>query len=170
MEKKFIILSSFLLFFLFGCNNHEINFIEITKGSSMDPSQPRIGIKITSDNELYVCKEEITNGERTGNYKYYKSNKSIKFVEYKKEILKYFDKNPSNSYFQVNDATFYQLYYVLDKKVYKSKFIESNLNNNQSRLIFKLIDSYLQRDLKQIPSYDFSIELLEEKLPPPPPL
>ncbi|MCJ7935380.1 MAG: hypothetical protein MUW56_17590 [Chryseobacterium sp.] len=174
MERRNMILKNSLIFLfictiLCGCKK-EIEFIEITEGRSMNPSEPRIGIKITSNNDLYLCKEIIIDGRKTEKYKYYKNTKPVNFEKFKKEIISTFKNNIEPTYIKVNDATYYQLFYKVSSKVYKSKFIESDLTSTQNQIFFKIINLYKLKNYKEISEYDFSKELLNEKLPQPPPL
>lgn len=174
MEKRNIILRNSLIFLFIctlfcGCKK-ETEFIEITEGLSMNPSEPRIGIKITSDNNLYLCKEIIIDGRKTEKYKYYKNTETVDFEKFKNDIISNFKNNIEPTYIKVSDATYYQLLYKVSSKVYKSNFIESDLTKKQNQIIFKIINLYKLKNYKEIPNYEFSKELLNEKLPPPPPL
>lgn len=155
---------------LSGCGKKEIEFIEITEGRSMNPSQPRIGIKVTSNNDLYLCREIIIDGRKTEKYIYYKNIESVNFEKLKKEIVANFEKNIKSTYIKSNDATYYQLIYKVSSTVYKSKFIENDLTNEQNQVLFKIISLSKLKNYKEIPKYDFSKELLEERLPEPPSL
>ncbi|MGD1318725.1 hypothetical protein [Chryseobacterium sp. 2R14A] len=175
MEKRNMTLKNnfFLIIFLVsivGCKNKETEFIEITEGRSMNPSEPRIGIKITSSNNSYLCTEIILDGRRTEKYKYFKNTKPVNFNELKKQVLENFDTNIKPDYIKANDATYYQLTYHLSSKKYKSKFIESDLTYLQSQLLLKIMNLSKLKNYKEIGTHDFSKELLEEKLPAPPSL
>lgn len=175
MEKKNIKNSPIaLLFFLlvfFNCSKNK-DFIEVTQGLTMNPSEPRYGIKLTSDNNLFFCKEKIVNGKRTAEYNYYKYKGTIDFETYKKQILHTYNNRIRPSYIKVNDAEYYQLCYNISSKKYKQTFIESDLNSLQEEVLFKLINFPDKnfKSFKEISHYNFSTELLNEKLPQPPAL
>lgn len=175
MEKKSVMLKNSWLFLLIcialsGCGKKEIEFIEITEGRSMNPSQPRIGIKVTSNNDLYLCREIIIDGRKTEKYKYYKNTETVDFEKFKNDIISNFKNNIEPTYVKVSDATYYQLIYNVSSTVYKSKFIESDLTNEQNQVLFKIINLSKLKNYKEIPKYEFSKELLEERLPEPPSL
>ncbi|WP_126730335.1 hypothetical protein [Chryseobacterium lacus] len=160
----------FICILLSGCADKEIEFIEITEGRGMNPSEPRIGIKITSNNDLYLCREVIIDGRKTEKYKYYKNTQAADFERFKKDIVDHFENNIEPTYIKVNDATYYQLFYKVSSKVYKSTFTERDLTNSQNQVLFKVINLSKLKNFKEIPEYEFSKELLEEKLPVPPAL
>ncbi|PWN67036.1 hypothetical protein [Chryseobacterium oncorhynchi] len=175
MEKKNIMLKSswtFLLICLMlsGCGKKEIEFIEITEGRSTNPSEPRIGIKVTSNNDLYLCREIIIDGRKTERYIYYKNIESVNFEKFKKDIVDNFETKIDPTYIKASDAKYYQLFYKVSSKVYKSRFIESDLTDVQNKVLFEIINLSKLRNYKEIPKYEFSKELLQEKLPQPPPL
>jgi len=174
MERRNIVLKNSLIFLfictlLCGCKK-ETEFIEITEGLSMNRSEPRIGIKITSNNELYLCKEIIIDGRKTEKYKYYKNTESVNFEKFKKKIISNFKNNIVPTYIKVSDEAYYQLFYEASSKTYKSKFIESDLTTKQNEILFEIINLSKLKNYNEISNYDFSKELLNEKLPPPPPL
>lgn len=175
MEKKNIMLKNswiyiFLCIFLSGCTHEEIEFIEITEGRGMNPSEPRIGVRITSNNELYLCKEIIIDGRKTEKYKYYKNTHGVDFQWFKNDIVNNFDENIEPTYIKISDATYYQLFYKISSQVYKSRFTEKDLTNSQSQVLFKVMNLSKLKNYKEIPKHEFSKELLEEELPDPPAL
>ncbi|GGP06312.1 hypothetical protein GCM10010992_26020 [Cloacibacterium rupense] len=158
-----MIRSSFfiLLILLFSCNK-ESEFIEVTQGIGMNPAEPRYGVLVTSNNELFFCNEIISNGKRTSKYKYYKYNESIDFSSYKEMVLKNFKDKINSKSLKVNDAEYYQLKYKTSSKQYKSIFFESDLNPEQFEILMNFIrlpDNKLKLS-EEIPFYNFSSDLL----------
>ncbi|MGA9211512.1 MAG: hypothetical protein WBY99_02325 [Kaistella sp.] len=176
--KKLLLKSLILAFFaiLISCSKNDGNFIEFTRGRSMNPNYPRTGIKITNDNYVYYCEEIMNNGENyylnrhTGKYKFYKSEEKIDFIKYKDLILKNYSTEIKNSYKRIPDATLEMINFKLDNKERVQNFYYSQLNKNKDSLYNEIWKLKKELKFKKTDSILFSQKLLQEKLPKPPSL
>lgn len=148
-----------ILFFFYGCEK-KIDFIELTTSVSQNPAQPRFGIQINSENNLYVCKEVIVENRRSSKFQYYLSNQHIDFEKFKSLFLRNFkNNNITSENTSIQDATFYQIYYNLNNIKYRSTFIESDLNPIQHKIFTELYEFSNNRDMKRIQFHKFSTKL-----------
>lgn len=174
--NKLILKSLILVFFTFliSCSKNDGNFIELTRGLSMDPSYPRTGIKIKNDNYVYYCEEIMNNGENyylnhhTGKYKFYKSEEKIDFVKYKDLILKNYSTEIKKNYTAIEDAALESINFKLDNEERMQNFYYSQLNKNQGSIYNEIWKLKKELKFKKTDSILFSQKLLQEKLPKPP--
>ena len=156
-----------LVFLLVSCNKNESKeFIELTKGASMDPSEPRIGILINNKDSVYICREVIKNNERTEEYIFFNSLNKVSFNKYKNEMLKSFNK--SFSFNSIPDAQAQQIVYYLNGKEYKQVFYFHKLSGEQKKVINDILKMSDILDLHEVSNHKFSQELLHEVNPIPP--
>lgn len=173
MRIKFIISFLFLVFIL-SCSKDKCQFLELTSGRAMDPSQGRFGVKVMSDNYFYVCKEVMNVDSdkyynHTGKYRYYKSASKIDFLEYQALITTNFSKDKRVAFHAIPDECAYQIHYNFNTDKDKYRFYRFHLNEKQS-FIFGMLDSLRYKKFKEIGSIEFSSDLLQERLPEPPKL
>ena len=160
-----------------SCSNNNHDFIEFTEGRSMDPKQPRSGIKLIANGDVYYCKEIMLKGEsesgfdyHTRKYEFFKSKSKIDFEKYKIVLLKNMAKIPKEADYRFPDATLRQIEYKLNNKNYKTHFYHVHLNEKQESIyneIWKLIEIL---EFKKTDSISFNKNLLDSKLPAPPKL
>lgn len=172
-QNKIIFLLFILLNILSCCSKESNDFIELTSGREMDPTVPRFGIKLKSDNYLYYCNEIMKGEDRysiyhTGKYKYYKSKDQFNFSEHQNLIHQYFPESTLIDFHTVPDATAYQIKYKLNNISKKKLFYLDNLNEKQY-IVFQKMYALKRNTFIEIDSIEFSKDLLQEKLPEPPP-
>ncbi|MEG2078114.1 hypothetical protein [Chryseobacterium sp.] len=162
------IIKVILVIFLFiSCHKKNREYVELTIGNSMNPVEPRTGILISDTDSVYISKETISHGERTGKYKYFKVSESVDFEKFKKSIIESF--NDSIRFHSIPDNQPKQIVYLLNNKRYKQIFYYDQLSKKQKIAINNLLMLRKSQNLLQIPYYHFSDELLNYKLPDPPP-
>lgn len=159
------VLHLIMVFFLFSCQKKGGNndYIEITKGFDMDPKEARIGIILSSNDSLYLCREIIKERKGTGKYEYFKLNDTINFNKFKKRILKEFKE--INNHSSIPDAQPTQLKYQLGNDNYNQIFYIHNLPLKQQKTIKDIFDLQKSKTFKKINYYKFSSDLLQEKIP-----
>lgn len=157
-----------IILVFFSCKEKKkLEYIEITTGVHMDPSEPRIGIYINNNDSLYFCKEIVNNKGRTGSYKYYKFNDKINFSRYRNQVLKEFNK--PFLFRSIIDEQPKQISYSLEKVNYKQKFYFNQLNSNQKKAYNDIVSLILEGNFIEISNYNFSQNLLYQKNQPEPP-
>lgn len=129
----------------------------------MNPDEPRFGVEISND-RIYTCQENITNKE---NYNYYSGDlDSNIFKDIENDLVKVFDGNVKSG--NIVDATPYQLDFTIGGKERKIKFYFHYLSQEQINVINKIIN-LKDNDFKKIEYHKFPLDLLNKKLPEPPP-
>ena len=161
-----------LLTVLISCDKN-VEYIELTEGRSMDPRAPRYGIKITNEDDAYLCIEKMASkegsfalGYHTGKYEFYKSKEKINFSEVQSKILINYSKPVKKV--KIVDATFENITFKFDKNIHSDFFYYSQLNSEQREThdeIWKLKNSL---EFEKTDSVYFNQNLLQEKLPEPP--
>ncbi|WP_333597735.1 hypothetical protein [Chryseobacterium flavum] len=164
MKLISIIMISILLL---SCHKEKQEYIEVSLGFSMNPNEPRIGILINDNDSLYVCKEDLISVDNGLKYKYFKSTQKIDFASYKKRILNSF--YDSIQFKSIPDAQPRQINYYLNGKNLKFRFYSHELSKRQAEIIEDLILLKEDKRLKEIPYHKFSRDLLDSKIPSPPP-
>ena len=158
------------------CSEKREEYVEFTKGRQMDPQEPRIGIKLSDDNHVYLCVEKMNSeegshalGYHTGKYKFYKSENKIDFSKYKVLVSENFSTDLPKDFIKIEDGTFQQINFNLQNQNKTHYFYDIQLEANQESIykqIWKLKD---ELKFKQIDSMYFHQKLLQGKLPEPPP-
>ncbi|MDP9959146.1 hypothetical protein [Chryseobacterium lathyri] len=152
---------------LLSCHKEKQEYIEISLGFSMDPNEPRIGILINDKDSLYVCKEDLRSVDNGLKYKYFKSTQKIDFASYKKRVLNSF--YDSIQFKSTPDAQPRQMNYYLNGKSLKFRFYSHELSKKQEKIIEDMILLKEDKRLEEIPYHKFSQDLLDSKIPNPPP-
>lgn len=165
MKLIIIIMISTLLL---SCHEEKQEYIEVSSGFSMDPNEPRIGILINDKDSLYVCKEDLISVDNGVKYNYFKSAQKIDFASYKKRILNSF--YDSMQFKSTPDAQPIQINYYLNGKNLKFRFYLHELSKIQEKIIEDLILLKVDKKLREVPYHKFSRDLLDSKIPDPPPL
>ena len=159
-----------------SCNKKDSEFIEFTYGRSMNPELPRAGIKIKKDDYVYYCEEIVNLGEKyyinnkTGKYKFYKSEEKVQFSKYKNLVIENFSQKINKNNKGPEDATYEQIDYELDSKKVKKGFFDVQLNQNQKNIKNEIWELKNKLKFNPIDSIYFNQERLQEKLPEPPKL
>jgi len=160
---------------LISCAKKNNDFIELTYGLTMNPEFPRAGIKIMDDNYVYYCEEIINKGEnyylnnKTGKYRFYRSEQKIEFSKYKEIVKNNFSDKIHKNYISIADATYKQIDFKLDSKIVKQGFFNIQLNTKQKEVLDEIWKLKKELKFKSIDSIYFNQERLQEKLPEPPP-
>lgn len=164
MNRIYILL---VLFICSGCDTKNDERIILTSGISMNPEEPRFGIEITND-KIYICQEKI---EKKGTYNYYSDDlDSGVFENIKKDLIEKFNKDVRSG--NIVDATPYQLDLEIRDKKRKIKFYFHYLNQGQMETINEIINlkGNNLKKFEKIMYHEFPMDLLNEKLPEPPPV
>lgn len=163
--KKFFLLSVSILFF--SCQyqkEKKYDRVIFTTGFFMDPAQPRFGIEIKVDT-LFYC-EEIINSNGRYNY-YYCIHNIDKLNKLRQKIKSSFASRIETRDFP--DATLCQLDIISKNDTIKETFYLGMLEHFRSDIIKEMI-KLKDCDLKQIEYHEFPQDLLNSKMPVPPPI
>lgn len=163
------ILFVFIVTMITSCKSDKNEYIEITTGFSMNPKQPRIGMIFNSNDSIYVCKEIVdeNNKSKSTLYKYYAGKEKIDFNKYKKEVKSLFS---DTIIFNLSeDGELEKLEFSINGKHYKRFFTASVLNDKQNKIIYNMKALMKKNNFVEIPYHKFSRDLLDSKIPDPPP-
>jgi outer membrane protein assembly factor BamE (lipoprotein component of BamABCDE complex) len=157
-----ILLISFLLA-VTGCSTskeNNINSIILTSGYAMDPDAPRIGIEITPDTIFYT---EGHSSAPTAFKYYYCLTNQAEFEKVKNIAEKYLTNLENDE--DIADVTNYQI--NIGNK--KTRFNSASVTK-ESHAALEYILNLKNCRLKKMGHHVFPTEILQEQLPPPPPL
>ncbi|WP_407402526.1 hypothetical protein [Chryseobacterium sp.] len=155
---------------IISCQSNTNEYIEITTGIPMNPNQPRIGIIVNGNDSVYMCKEIINGGgfSKLTSYKYYAGKEKINFNKYKKEVKLLFGDTIIFNFPQ--DGEMEKLKFFIDNKNHERFFTTSILNDKQNKIFYSMKELMKKNNFVEIPYHKFSRDLLDSKIPDPPPL